>query len=189
MKTKSRLRQVYRAKRAALTLDEVQEKSIAIANQLLRLDIWNHANYHLFLPIEKSNEVDTAHILNILQGRDKNVILSRSNFNDGTMQHYLLTDSTKLVVNKYGIPEPDENAIEFPVDKINVVFIPLLVADLNGHRVGYGKGFYDRFLINCQPNTQFIGLSFFEPIESIEDIYTGDVPVNQLITPANTFNF
>ena len=68
------------------------------------------------------------------------------------MTHYLLTDNTKIKKNKYNIPEPIDG-IEVPDNKIEVVFVPLLAFDKKGHRVGYGKGFYDHFLSGCQPNT------------------------------------
>jgi len=72
---------------------------------------------------------------------------------------------------------------------MEVVFIPLLAYDKNGNRVGYGKGFYDKFLAECNPNTIKIGLSFFEPEELISDINTSDVQLNYCVTPNKTFKF
>lgn len=73
---KQELRKQYLAKRKTLSKNEVEERSIAIANQILKLDIWDYQNYHLFLPIQKQNEVQTDAILNIIMGKDKNVIIS-----------------------------------------------------------------------------------------------------------------
>ena len=65
------------------------------------------------------------------------------------MTHFLLTDNTKIKKNQYNIPEPI-NGLEVPTKKIDVVFVPLLAFDKKGNRVGYGKGFYDKFLIRMQ---------------------------------------
>ena len=164
--TKQELRQKYKGFRQKMTDTEIEDQSIAIANQLLVLDIWNFSFYHIFLPIEAQKEVNTEYILQVLQGKDKNVVISKSNFEDGTLDHFLLTDQTKLVVNKYGIPEP-ENGIPISESEIEVVFVPLLAYDQKGNRVGYGKGFYDRFLNGCQPK-KVIGVSFFPPEEHVD---------------------
>ena len=117
--TKTELRKKYKTLRKNLTAAEVEERSIAIANQLLQLDVWEHSYYHIFLPIVEQNEVDTEFILHILQGKDKHVVISKSNFEDSTMSHYLLTDQTKLVVNEWGIPEPNEKSIPIPESSIS----------------------------------------------------------------------
>jgi 5-formyltetrahydrofolate cyclo-ligase len=104
------------------------------------------------------------------------------------MTHYLLTDNTKIKKNEYNIPEPIDG-IEVPSHKMEVVFIPLLAYDTYGNRVGYGKGFYDKFLAECNPNTIKIGLSFFEPEELISDVNATDIQVNYCITPNRIIKF
>jgi len=185
---KQDLRKIYKTKRGQLTTNDIEEKSISIANQVLQLPIWEMENYHLFLPIEHQNEVDTNYLLHILQGRDKNVVISKSDFSDTSMKHFLLTDATKLVVNQWGIPEP-ENGFEVNAERIDVVFLPLLAFDLKGNRVGYGKGFYDQFLSECKSEVVKIGLSFFEAEELIEDAHPSDVPLDYCITPQEIYTF
>ena len=104
------------------------------------------------------------------------------------MTHFLLTDNTKIKKNEYNIPEPVDG-IEVPAKKIEVVFIPLLAYDKLGNRVGYGKGFYDKFLSECQPETIKIGLSFFEPEEQITDVFETDVKLDYCVTPNAVFKF
>ncbi|WP_010521355.1 5-formyltetrahydrofolate cyclo-ligase [Aquimarina agarivorans] len=186
--TKKELRKKYKALRAQLTPAAIEHKSIAIANQLLQLDIWNYDYYHIFLPITKQNEVDTEFILHILQGKDKHVVISKSNFTDGSLSHYLLTDQTQLSVNEWGIPEPLGNGIPIPDDKIEVVFVPLLAFDKKGNRVGYGKGFYDKFLALAKPKLT-IGVSFFSPEEQIFDVDDRDFSLNYCSLPDKTYNF
>lgn len=178
---KKELRKEYLNLRKALSDHQIEELSLQISNCALQLDIWKHSNYHIFLPITKQKEINTEYLLHVLQGKDKNIIVSRSNFNDFTMKHYLLTDQTKLIINSYGIPEPDEKGIPISEEVIDVVFVPLLVADKYGNRLGYGKGFYDRFLEKCRPNTLKIGLSFFEPLESRIDADVHDVDLDYII--------
>lgn len=185
---KKELRKKYKELRKKLSLAEREEKSLTIANQLLRLNIWEKTYYHLFLSIVEQNEIDTEFILQILAGKDKEIVLSKSDFTTGSMTHFLLTDNTKIKKNEYNIPEP-VNGLEVPVNKIEVVFIPLLAYDQKGHRVGYGKGFYDRFLKNCHPETLKIGLSFFEPEEKIEDVFESDIQLNYCVTPTKIYSF
>ena len=179
--TKKELRKTYKARRKDLSEDQIENLSLAISNQLLKLPIWDYTFYHIFLAIEEKKEVNTDYILNILSGKDKNILISKSDFETGGMMHFLLTDNTVIKKNSYNIPEPIDG-IEILNDKIEVVFIPLLAFDKKGNRVGYGKGFYDRFLANCKPETIKIGLSFFEAEEEISDIFEGDIGLDYCVT-------
>lgn len=186
--TKSELRQKYKSLRNELSLQVIDENSLAIANQLLTLDIWGKSFYHVFLTIAEHKEINTDYILNILAGKDKHTVISKSNFETINLENYLLTDSTVIKPNRWNIPEPVDG-IEIENSKIDVVFIPLLCFDKKGHRVGYGKGFYDKFLDDCRPNIMKIGLSLFEIEENIEDVYKGDVPLNFCVTPEKIYEF
>jgi len=179
---KNELRIKYKALRKQFTFDEIEEKSLAIANQTLRLPIWDYTNYHIFLPIEAQKEVNTEYLLHIIQGKDKNVILSQSDFTDCSMKHFLLDDQILIKKNSLGIPEP-KNGIPIADEWIDVVFVPLLAYDISGHRVGYGKGFYDRFLSKCKPDVVTIGLSFFDAENEIEDASPLDYRLHYVVTP------
>ena len=185
---KKQLRLKYKELRLAFGKDLVDEMSIAIANQILKLNIWDKTYFHVFLPIETQNEVNTEFILHLLQGKDKEIVISKSDFETREMTHFLLTDNTKIKKNKYNIPEPIDG-IEVPISKIDVVFIPLLAFDSSGNRVGYGKGFYDKFLSNCKPETIKIGLSFFEPEDLILDVFENDVKLDYCFTPKTIYSF
>lgn len=186
--TKSELRILYKKRRAEISQEDIELKSLTIANQLLKLDVWNHSFYHLFLSITEHKEINTDYILNILSGKDKNIIISKTDFETVEMIHYLLTDSTIIKKNSHHIPEPVDG-IEIDIKKIQVVFIPLLGFDTQGHRIGYGKGFYDKFLSECQPTTLKIGLSFFEAEEIIEGIFGTDVAMDYCVTPTKIYKF
>ncbi|MBC3845467.1 5-formyltetrahydrofolate cyclo-ligase [Winogradskyella echinorum] len=185
---KSELRKKYKSLRNALSEEQIENDSFAIANQLLKLDVWDKSFYHIFLTIEEQKEINTDYILNILSGKDKNIIISKSNFEDYSMTHYLLTDNTRIKKNDYNIPEPVDG-IEIQTSQLEVVFIPLLAFDKVGNRVGYGKGFYDRFLANCKLETIKIGLSFFEPENETFEATEDDIRLDYCVTPEEVFQF
>jgi 5-formyltetrahydrofolate cyclo-ligase len=185
---KKELRQKYKALRKQLSENELEEMSLAIANKLLKLPIWEKNYFHIFLPITDHHEVNTEFILHLLSGKDKEIIISKSDFETRKMTHFLLTDNTKIKKNEYNIPEPIDG-IEVPSHKIEVVFVPLLAFDKKGHRVGYGKGFYDKFLSECKPDVIKIGLSFFDPEELITDVFEGDIQLDYCVTPNEVYSF
>ena len=185
---KKELRIKYKELRQKLSIDEIDEKSLLIANQLLKLDIWENTYFHVFLPIEEQKEVNSEYILTILQAKDKEIVISKSDFETTSMTHFLLTDNTKIKKNEYNIPEPI-NGLSVPTEMIEVVFVPLLAYDKQGNRVGYGKGFYDKFLSECKPNVVKIGLSFFEPEKIIEDVFENDIKLDFCVTPEQIINF
>ncbi|WP_026450957.1 5-formyltetrahydrofolate cyclo-ligase [Aequorivita capsosiphonis] len=187
MTDKLTLRKKYKKLRETISEDSMEEMSLEIANQALKLSIWDKTYYHIFLPISEKKEVNTEYLMHILQGKDKSIVVSKADFSTGEMTHFLLQENTVLKNSKYGIPEP-VSGIEISAEIIEVVFVPLLAYGKNGHRIGYGKGFYDRFLEKCNPNTKFVGLSFFQPEPEIS-FEANDVPLDFCVTPQNIFDF
>lgn len=185
---KQELRKKYKELRAQLSYDEVEDLSMQIANESLNLPIWNFENYHLFLSIHEHKEVQTDYLLHILSGKDKNIIVSKADFETRKMAHVLLTDNVVIRKNEWNIPEP-QNGFAVSDDAIDVVFVPLLAYDVLGNRVGYGKGFYDLFLSQCKPNVIKVGLSFFEPEPVISNVFINDVKLDYCVTPNQVFKF
>ena len=192
---KKELRAKYKALRQELSVDEIEDKSLAIANRMLQLDtmpdgrqVWEKTYFHLFLTIEEQKEVETEFILQILAGKDKEILVSKCDFESCGITNYLLTDNTKFQKNHYNIYEPVDG-IEVPNSKIEVVFVPLLAYDKLGNRVGYGKGFYDNFLSKCPEDVIKVGLSFFELEETIEDVSPTDIRLDYCVTPTAIHSF
>jgi len=185
--TKEEYRIKYKNLRAKLNDEDVEELSLQIANNALNLSIWNYSNYHIFLPISSNKEIDTEYLLHILQGRDKSIIVPKVTVGTPNMTHILLQDNTVLKLSNYGVPEP-VSGIEIQPSQIEVVFVPLLAYDGKGNRLGYGGGYYDRFLSQCKPETIFIGLSFFESEELIPSEET-DIPLHFCVTPEGIISF
>lgn len=104
------------------------------------------------------------------------------------MEHFLMREGIVLEENAWGIVEPVEGE-RIAESALDLVLIPLLVADGKGNRVGYGKGFYDRFLVQCRPDCVKIGISYFDPIEKIDDVDAFDIPLDMLVTPKKIYRF
>jgi 5-formyltetrahydrofolate cyclo-ligase len=185
---KKELRVKYKALRKALSENQKEEKSLSIVNRVMTLPIWDKNYFHVFLPIVEQNEIDTELLLHLLSGRDKDIVVSKADFETRDMTHFLLTDNTRIKKNEYHIPEPVDG-IEVPAKKIQVVFVPLLAFDNKGNRVGYGKGFYDKFLSECTAETIKIGLSFFDAEDQIDDVFDGDIQLDYCITPDRNYTF
>jgi 5-formyltetrahydrofolate cyclo-ligase len=185
---KKYLRAEIKQRRHNLSSEEIEDFSLQISNLIINLPIWEYSFYHTFLSIKSLKEVNTEPLLAILFGKDKNIVVSKTNFETRTMSHILLQDNTILKLNPQNIPEPDDG-IEISSKQIEVVFVPLMAFDELGNRVGYGKGFYDIFLKKCSKNTLKIGLSFFEAENFIIENTSHDVALDYCITPNQVYSF
>ncbi len=179
---KQELRKVYKEKRQNLPEHIIQEYQENIYNQISELDILQIKNVHIFLSLKKFKEIDTQPIINFFREKKKKIVVSKCNFKENSLSHFYLEENTSIELNKFGVPEP-KNAIQVDEKELDLVFVPLLISDEQNYRVGYGGGFYDRFLAKCRMHTQFIGLNFFKPILKITDINTFDIALNKVIYP------
>ena len=178
--TKAFLRKIYLEKRLKLSPEEVLERSKLLLEQFQRLDFSDKTYFHIFLPILSRNEVNTWFFVEYLHSLGKKVVVSQSDIQKGTMNHFVVTAETQFQENAWGIPEP-VHAESIDVQKIEVVIVPLLVSDKQMNRVGYGKGFYDKFLSECRLGVLKIGLSFFSPIDKIQDTTPLDIPLDKVL--------
>jgi 5-formyltetrahydrofolate cyclo-ligase len=178
-------------KRARYTAAELQEWSSRITGHFFdHFALPAYKTVHVFLPILRKKEIDTWQIIRQLQMNYPHIriAVSVSNMVEFTLDHFWLKPETKLQENEWGIPEPVQ-AEAIAVADIDVVLVPLLAFDRQGHRVGYGKGFYDRFLSSCRPGTIKIGLSLETSVHQVADVHAGDVVLDYVITPAKVIAF
>ena len=183
---KTFLRSHYKKKRFSLTKQEVDHLSQRVCKQLDNLNIWKLKHYHIFISILKYNELDTSSIINKLKSEQKIIIVPKISNNE--LVHISINDETEFGLNDYGIKEPNDGN-HFVIENLDIIFIPLLAFDIEGHRVGYGKGYYDRFLKLTNNSTLKIGLSFFNPINKILDIDDNDVKLDYCVTPKQVHKF
>lgn len=157
---------------------------------LNNFDLQNVGVLHLFLSMAEKGEVDTSFIFDELREKFPHIktVVPRVDFAKDVLEHLEFNEQTKLAKNHWGIFEPVGNEL---VDerKIDAVLVPMLCFDKQGFRVGYGKGFYDKFLSLCREDCLKIGLCLFEPIEEIEDINEYDVKLDFCITPNKIWKF
>jgi len=188
--TKSQLRQQFLTQRNQLTFQELTAHSHAIAEQFFtQFSLADISSIHLFLPILSQNEINTWLIIHKIWQTYPHIttVTSKTELMTGIMSSYILTPDTQLVENRWRIPEP-MNAPAFADGDLNVILIPLLCFDKQGHRVGYGKGCYDKFLIRCSPNLIKIGLALFPPVEIIHDTQPFDIKLDYCITPQTVWH-
>jgi 5-formyltetrahydrofolate cyclo-ligase len=191
--TKDDYRKSYLKKRRELSQqeweylnDQVIERAVSLIDEL------NPKIIHLFLPILRNREPNTDLLRAILETNDSSLqfVVPKMEATTHQMKHFLLTSTTVLLENKWGIQEPDEATTqEIDPSRIDLVFTPLLAFDVRGYRLGYGGGYYDRFFMTCRQNVQKVGLSFFEPMKTLLPIDKYDIPLDFCITPDNIWSF
>jgi 5-formyltetrahydrofolate cyclo-ligase len=187
---KKEIRKIYLLKREALALHDLELRSRVITEKFFQtFNLSDLNSIHIYLPIQNKREINTWLLIERLRKEFPNIklIISRSNSANGTMENFYFTEETILNVNKWGIPEPlsGERCMS---ESIDLVFVPLLAFDKKGNRVGYGKGYYDRFLSECRKDTIKVGLSLEEPVRKI-DVELFDVTLTHCITPLKIYSF
>lgn len=189
--TKQELRKIYTQKRAALSEAQYGQLNFQLyQNFFSTVDLSFVKVLHTFLPIIKKKEVDTWLILDRIRREFPHVRISipKVNSETGVFDSFYFEGLHQLAMNELGIQEPKQGIPTEP-DKIDIVLIPLLAYDKHGNRVGYGKGFYDKFLATCRPDCQKIGLSHFGAEEKISDANKTDVKLDSCITPSDVIRF
>ena len=187
---KSEARAIYLAKRKSISLDEKELLDQAILAEFKKLDLTTVKCIHIYLPIIAQNECNTYPIIEFIQANYPkiNLAIPKANFENGQMDAVFFNADTQLATNNLGIAEPSNGAAVDPID-IDMIICPLLAFDLKGNRVGYGKGFYDRFLALCKTDAIKLGLSYFEPIASLADCNEQDFPLSMCISSSQNYFF
>lgn len=184
--TKNEARKLFRIRRKAFSDQEVNAKSEEILRWIKSFNLNDVEVFHIFLPIEKNNEINTYPIIDYLFEQNKRVVVP---IVEGTeLLNAEIKPDFSTTLKAFDIPEPIDYRL-IASREIEAVFTPLFVVDLQGNRVGYGGGYYDRFFAAADSDFLKIGLSYFEPIEKIEDIHLGDVPLDLMVSPSGIVSF
>ena len=183
--TKSELRTTYLQMRSDLSGDELTVKSRQIADRFfLNIDLKTIRLLHIFISIQKLKEIETSYIYERIWREFEQIkmVVPRVDFESGEIKSVELTPNSEFIENVWGIREPT-NGERIAAADIDFVLVPLLCFDKRGYRVGYGKGFYDRFLSKCRPDCLKVGLSYFPPVDIIDDVSETDVKLDMCVTP------
>ena len=186
MLSKIEAREKYKNLRKQLQESEILDMSVKIANNLLKFNVWGLKTFHLFMTIDENKEVDTKPIFDLLIGKGKEIVIPKINTDTNTLDSYIFDEKTVFEINNLRIPEPNDGIVFN--GKIDVVILPLLAYDLEGNRIGYGKGFYDNFISNLKSEPLKIGISYFSPEERLE-CNNHDINLDYCITPNQIFSF
>lgn len=183
---KTELRKKYLQARKELSESErIAWSHQIMQNFILQFNPFENQLIHCFLPIFKQKEIDTGSLIQYCFKKRIRVFVPK--VVDDELISVELKENTELIENNWGILEP--NGSEDAGKIYDFVIVPLLYCDNKGNRVGYGKGYYDKLLCSAGVNTRKIGVSFFSPLEEVEDVTPEDIPMDYLITPFQVFSF
>jgi 5-formyltetrahydrofolate cyclo-ligase len=187
---KNTVRKEFLQRRMTIQEEDLKERTALIASNFRKL-VLPTINYVLsYNPLLHRREFDVSLCEDIL--KEQNLIMRvawpKIHMDLLDMEAVLVEKDGLYIKNKFNILEPIGGVI-IPPQQLDIIFVPLVAFDERGYRVGYGKGYYDRYLAQCRPETIRIGFSFFEAVDYIEDIDEFDVPLNFCITPHRIYEF
>ena len=189
--TKEELRKIYLEKRRRLSDSEYEKLSSQLCDYFFKhIDLSTVKVLHIFIPIEKNKEPNTWFIIDRIQKEfsEINLAVPRVNNPTGYLENFIFSGKNQLQENKWSILEPQYGKVIQSVE-IDMVLIPLLVFDEQGHRIGYGKGIYDKFLASCRSDCKKIGVSFFPPQEQKFEVQSHDISLDYCLTPIRIYRF
>lgn len=188
--TKQEIRKTYLERRLALSEAEYSQFNFQLYQTFFsNVDLSFVKVFHIFLSIETRKEPDSWMILDRVRREFPNIRLSvpRVNASKGELENFYFEGLHQLATNSWGIQEPRQG-VPTEIEKIDLVLVPLLAFDRQGHRLGYGKGYYDKFLAGCKPECKKTGVSFFPPLQSLPH-QPHDIQMDGVITPSHYYEF
>ncbi|NGP76215.1 5-formyltetrahydrofolate cyclo-ligase [Balneolaceae bacterium YR4-1] len=166
--------------RSELGTAEYREKSDQIITRLKTEAEFKSAEViHCYVSMNERREVNTHGLLENLVNSKKKPVVSITHFDDGTLSHRYLESMDDLKENKWGVLEPVRGEVA-ALDEFELVIVPMVGGDRKKNRIGYGKGFYDRFLreVSCPA----IGLLFDRCLVESVPVESFDVALDKCIT-------
>ena len=178
---RKRVRTEILHRREALTPAERTRLSERIVDSAARW-IQREGFHSVMLYLNMRGEVETTGLLEGLLNSGKQVCAPVVDTEElELIPRRIQNLETELVRHPYGMLEPNAACPLFPIEHLQLIVVPGIAFDCNGYRLGYGKGFYDRFLVKC-PHAIAIGLAY--QIQLVEDTFpqAWDVPVQHIFT-------
>lgn len=179
-KSKESIRKELLDIRKNLSDSDVEEKSSRIVQQVINLTEFQTAGHiHCYVSMATKNEVKTREIIQFCIERDKIISVPKME-PDGELSHHSITSIQDLTMNNWGVPEPS-TCSKVDLSEIELIMVPMVAGDLNKNRIGYGKGYYDRFLKKVEAVK--IGLLFeCQLLGNTIPVNAYDVPLDILVT-------
>lgn len=184
---KQEIRKLYKQKRIALSGRERTDFEAQAANNFTTIPLPALSILMSYYPMEHFAEFNPVMIEKMCMEKNKTLQRCYPKINGKEMNGITINSDTILSTNHLGVQEPLNGNI-IPPEHIDIVIVPLLAFDHNGFRVGYGGGYYDRFLGKCREDVLTVGCSYFEPV-AVDDINTNDIPLKYCVTPKGVYKF
>lgn len=187
---KKDIRKLYKQKREEITSSQKLKWDDLILIQFQSVELPFLSAVLSFYSIDEKNEVNSFILTDYLHFRNPSlkVAYPKMDVSNTTMHAIACAADEAFQMNQFGITEPLSNDV-IPAGEIDLVIVPLLAVDEQGHRVGYGKGYYDRYLADCRQDCIKVGVSYFSPIKAIDDAAEFDIPLDLCITPEEVYVF
>lgn len=164
-----------------LKKEEKKRLDRIIYESVIENDLYINAN-KIFIYVSYNNEVDTIDIIKNSIDNNKSVYVPKINIEDKTMKSVEIHSLNELSVNKYGILEPnvvDKNNTE---EKFDIIIMPGIAFDSDGNRIGYGGGYYDKYISNLNYDVVKVALAYnFQMVNCIK-AEEHDIKVNYIFT-------
>lgn len=177
--TKQELRQILRDRRKGVTEEQQRATDRAIAEAIARSELFQNAST-LLLYAPMKGEINLLPLARMAQNQGKAIAFPRCDTEANTMAFYVLPEGMRLIPGAYGIPEPPADAPLCVPDEQTLCILPGLSFDLAGNRLGYGKGYYDRYVSNF-PGVTLGAISASMLLRSVPT-EAHDVPVQWICT-------
>jgi len=175
---KKKNRKDFLEKRKALPAEEILMKSADIITQLQSLPaVLKAERVHVYYPI--NNEVDIRQFIEWLWEQDKKVVMPRANFKTKEMDNYYIISFGQLEETKFGLHEPTKFS-PLHLGSPDVIIVPGVAFDEERNRLGYGGGFYDRFLEDS--NSTCIGVAFEMQVTHLLPVEVHDQKLDMVVT-------
>ena len=185
---KGRIRKLIIQKRLEHDKKELTEKSKQVWEKLTATDEFVAANHILFY-VAVEGEVETKEMIKSALAMRKKVIVPAADFKTKELRLYEIKSIEELTKKKTGLYEPKNPTNEYNKEFLDLVIVPCIAYDKKGYRIGFGLGFFDRFLKSFRRKIPFIGLAFeFQFVSEIPS-EEHDVKMDKIVTEDRICNF
>jgi 5-formyltetrahydrofolate cyclo-ligase len=181
MKSKEEIRKIVNEYKNELDLEEKKKKDNIIYNKLINYNNFIEAK-NIFIYVSYKKEVDTHNIIRYALMKGKSVYVPKIISMEEGMEAVEISSMIELEANKYGILEPKNCCRVALPNQIDFVVLPGVAFDLKGGRVGYGGGFYDRYLANIKTKVPKVALAYSFQIFDIVPMNEQDIDIDGVIT-------
>lgn len=187
---KKTVRRDYLQRRMDIPEEDLQQQTALMAFNFKKLAFPPIKYLMSYSPLQARREFDVSVCEDMLRQQNPSLQTAwpRIEEHSAEMEACLVQKDGFFIKNRFNVLEPISSHI-IPPQSLDMIFVPLVAFDERGFRVGYGKGYYDRYLARCRPDVIRVGFCFFEAVRDIEDINQFDVPLNFCITPYRNYEF